>query len=139
MELPRSVLVITGRHRPHLLMTLWFSLISGAVFLLGAPRPPSMGDTWLVTMWAALLVTSGVVGLWGCYTRHNIMRALGLERAGMLVGAGAVIGYAVQVYTINGHRALFSAGFCAGWAIANVVRALQISNDLRKLRGERRA
>lgn len=139
MELPHPILIVTGRERPHLLMTLWFSLVSGAVFLLGAPRPPSMGDTWLVTMWAVLLVTSGSVGLLGCYTRRNIRRALGLERAGMLIGAGAVIGYAVQVYATNGHRALFSAGFCAGWAIANVVRALQISNDLRKLGGARRA
>ena len=120
-------------------MTLWFSLVAGAVFILGAPVPPSMGDTGLVAIWAWLLLLSGVVGLTGCYSRGNLKRALGLERGGMLLGAGAVIGYAVQVYTINGGRALFSAGFCAGWAIANVVRALQISNDLRKLKGERRA
>lgn len=139
MDLPRPILIITGRNRPHLLMTLWFSLVAGAVFILGAPVPPSMGDTGLVAIWAWLLLLSGVVGLTGCYSRGNLKRALGLERGGMLLGAGAVIGYAVQVYTINGGRALFSAGFCAGWAIANVVRALQISNDLRKLKGERRA
>lgn len=139
MELPRPVLIITGRHRPHLLMTLWFSLVSGAVFVLGAPVPPSMGDSSLVAVWAWLLLLSGVVGLVGCYTRLNVRRGLGLERAGMLIGAGAVVGYAIQVYTVNGQRALFSAGFCAGWAIANVVRALQVSNDLRKLRGGRRA
>lgn len=139
MELPRPILIITGRDRPHLLMTLWFSLVSGAVFVLGAPVPPSMGDSALVVIWAWLLLVSGVVGLTGCYTRRNIKRALGLERAGMLVGAGAVIGYAVQVYAVNGQRALFSAGFCAGWAIANVVRTLQISHDLRKLRGGHRA
>lgn len=139
MELPRPILIITGRNRPHLLMTLWFSLVAGGVFVLGAPVPPSMGDTGLVAIWAWLLLLSGVVGLAGCYGRGNLRRGLGLERAGMLLGAGAVIGYAVQVYTVNGNRALFSAGFCAGWAIANVVRALQISNDLRQLRGERRA
>lgn len=139
MELPRPILIITGRDRPHLLMTLWFSLLSGAVFVLGAPVPPSMGGSGLVAVWAWLLLLSGLVGLVGCYTRRNLKRALGLERAGMLIGAGAVIGYAVQVYTVNGNRALFSAGFCAGWVIANVVRALQISNDLRKLRGGRRA
>ncbi len=139
MELPRPILIITGRNRPHLLMTLWFSLVSGLVFVLGAPIPPSMGSSDLVAVWAWLLLLSGAIGLTGCYTRHNLKRGLGLERAGMLAGAGAVIGYAIQVYMINGNRALFSAGFCAGWAIANVVRALQISNDLRKVRGAHRA
>lgn len=139
MELPRPILIITGRNRPHLLMTLWFSLVSGLIFVMGAPVPPSMGDSDLVGVWAWLLLLSGLVGLVGCYTRRNLKRGLGLERAGMLIGAGAVIGYAVQVYALNGQRALFSAGFCAGWAIANVVRVLQISNDLRKLRGGHRA
>lgn len=138
----RPIVIIGGRRRPHELLLLLFSLFAGAAFLLGAPRPNSMGDSVgepLVTLWAVGLFVAGAVGLWGCYTRNNVTRGLLLERAGMLLSAGAVLGYAAQVLSINGERAGFAGGFCIAWAVANVVRSLQISNDLRSLRGVTRA
>jgi hypothetical protein len=133
----RPIIVITGRGRPHELLFLAYPLVTGAAFLLGAPRPSSMGDelgaVWGY-VWAVGLLLSGVVGLVGCFWRRDLIRGLLLERAGMLFGAAAALGYATQVYNVNGGRSLFGAGFCVAWAVANMVRAVQISNDLRSLR-----
>lgn len=142
MEPTSQIVIIGGRRRPHELMLLLFSLVAGAAMLLGAPRPNSMTEemnTTLVTLWAVGLFLGGLIGIWGCYTRNNLARGLLLERAGELISAGAAFGYAMQVVSINGGRAGFAAGFCIAWAVANVVRSLQISNDLRSLRGGRRA
>lgn len=139
---PAHIVIIGGRRRPHELMLLLFSMVAGAFMLLGAPRPNSMSekmDSRLVTLWAVGLFAGGLIGIWGCYTRNNLKRGLLLERAGEMISAGAAFGYAMQVWSVNGDKAAFAAGFCIAWAVANVVRSLQISNDLRSLRGGSRA
>lgn len=142
MEPSAPIIIIAGRRRPHELLLLLFSMVAGASMLLGAPRPNSMReemDTTLVTLWAIGLFLGGLIGLWGCYTRRNLARGLLLERAGELISGAAAFGYAMQVVSVNGGKAGFAAGFCIAWAVANVVRSLQISNDLRSLRGGRSA
>ena len=137
---PTPIIILTGKRRPHELMLLGFSILSGVAFLLGAPRPASMGSemggTW-VDLWAASLAISGAVGLLGCYWKDNLRQGLLLERSGMLIGAAAVFGYAMQVYSYNGTKALFAGGFCLAWAFSNVARSLQIGKDLDSLRGAR--
>ncbi len=132
----RPIIVVTGSRRPHELLLLAFSLIAGLAFLLGAPRPASMGDSmgdWFTTLWAFGLLFTGLIGLVGSFWRGSVARGLLLERSAMLLGAGAAMGYAIQVYSTNGGRSLFAAGFCFFWALANVARAVQISNDLRSM------
>ena len=135
----RPVVVVTGKRRPHEVFLLASSLILGVLFLLGAPRPPSVDHVWF-PWWATALAGSGAMALIGCYWRRNLWMALALERAGLLFNACCCFVYAVMVVSHNGWRALFAAWFFASWVVADVVRSLQISNDLRSLgRGIRAA
>lgn len=138
---PRPIIIITGKQRHHEQLLLAFSVVAGVAFLLGAPRSAvtQQLDEALVNVWAAGLAVSGVVGLAGCFWRNNLGRGLLLERSGMLIGAAAVFGFAVQVYAVAGGRGLFTSGFYLAWALANVARSLQISKDLRDTRGARGA
>lgn len=138
---PRPIIIISGKHRHHELLLLAFSVLAGVAFLLGAPRSAvtQQLDETLVNVWAVGLTVSGVVGLLGCFWRNNLERSLLLERSGLLIGAGAVLGFAMQVYSVAGGRGLFTAGFYLAWALANVARSLQIGKDLRDMRGARDA
>jgi len=131
----RPVIVVTGRHRPHEQLLLAYGTFSGAIYLLGAPPPSSLVAViphWLVLLWSAGLVVSGVVGLIGCWWRGA--RGLQLEQGGMLVGAGSLLIYVVSAFTFAGPRALFAAGVVLMWAAANVWRAVQCHRDLRQIR-----
>lgn len=136
------ILILTGSHRPHHVLLLAYSLVVGLVFMLGAPRPESVTSQLsspFVDLWFAGLVASGLIGLVGCFWRGGMRRGLMLERSAMLIGAGSVFGYAWSVAQL-GTQAIFTAGSCAAWGIANLVRVYQIGRDLRALgEGEREA
>lgn len=131
----RPVFILMGRGRPHLVMLLLFSLGVGLAYLLGLPQPRSvaenLGDPFQF-MWSVGLVVSGLVGLSGAFWRGDIGTGLMLERAGMLIGAGSVFGYAWTV-SQAGTSSSFAAGFCLAWGVANLVRAYGIGKDLRNL------
>ena len=108
----RPIVAVTGRQRPHELLLLAWSLLSGAVYLLGAPPPGSITallPTWEVHAWAAGLLASGVVGLVGCLWPWDRGLGLGLELGGMLLGAAALVLYDFAVLSVGGWRALFSS------------------------------
>jgi hypothetical protein len=132
----RPVVVVTGRHRPHEQLLLAYGTFSGAIYLLGAPPPTSLAAVtphWLVLLWSAGLVISGVVGLVGCWLRAE--RGLRLELGGMMVGAGSLLIYVVSVFAFAGPRALFAGGVVGMWAAADLWRAWQCHRDLREIRG----
>lgn len=137
MATPRPVLVVTGRHRPHELLLLLFSLVSGLAYTLGSPPPQSVAasiDPWLVRAWSAGLLMSGAVGLLAALLPLPEDRALGLELGAMLIGAGALVLAAAAIFSSAGARGAFGAGVCAFWAAANMVRAFQVIRDLREVR-----
>lgn len=130
----RPLVVVSGRHRPHELLLLAVSLVIGVAYTIGAPPPESIAallPAWALHVWSAGLALSGVVGLVGALTRRPW--SLGVEQAGMLIGAGALIWYTAALTTL-GLPALFAGTICAGWAAANIVRALQIRRDMRGAR-----
>jgi len=118
--------VIPGRHRPHEILRLAVSVVTGAAYTFGAPAPGSLAALlpgWAVLVWSVGLALSGLVGLVG------VLWSLRLEAAGMLTGAGALVWYTAAVGQL-GWRALFAALISLAWAGANVWRAVQIRGDL---------
>lgn len=129
----RPVVLVTGRHRPHELLLLAVSVVLGAAYLLGSPPPASIASLmprWVVDVWAAGLVVSGVAGLVGCFWRQDIVLGLGLEMGGMLIGAGAILIYCVAVIAVTGLAGAFTASLTGAWMAANLIRAGQIRRDL---------
>lgn len=127
----RPVVVISGHHRPHELLLLAVSLLTGLAFTIGAPPPTSVAALmpgWALHVWSLGLAVSGAVGLAGALTRQPW--SLQVEQAGMLLGAAALVWYGAAVAPY-GWRALFAGGIALAWAAANLTRALQIRTDLR--------
>jgi hypothetical protein len=124
----RPVVILTGRHRPHQAFLLLVSVVTGFAYTVGAPPPASVTALlphWAVLVWAGGLVVSGIVGLIGTFGR-----ALQVEQASMLLGAGALMWYTLAVVQF-GWRGLFAASITIAWAMANLARAAQIRRDLR--------
>lgn len=127
----RPLIVVSGRHRPHELLLLGVSIITGVAYTIGAPPPQSIAALlpgWALHIWSAGLAVSGLLGLTGALARRAW--ALQVEQAGMLLGAGALVWYTVAVAPF-GWRALFAGLISVAWALANLVRAAQIRRDLR--------
>lgn len=127
----RPLVVVSGRHRPHELLLLAVSVITGAAYTVGAPPPTSVAalmPTWALHVWSAGLVISGALGLVGALTRRGW--SLAVEQAGMLIGAAALVWYVGAVVPF-GWRGLFAGLISMAWAAANLARAVQIRNDLR--------
>lgn len=127
----RPVVVVTGRHRPHELLLLAVSLVTGVAYTIGAPPPASVAallPSWALHVWTWGLAVSGAVGLVGALTSRSW--SLQAEQSGMLIGAGALIWYAAALAPF-GWRALFTSTICVAWAAANLARAAQIRRDLK--------
>lgn len=126
----RPLIVVSGRHRPHELLLLAVSVVTGLAYTVGAPPPASVAALlpgWALHVWSAGLVVSGVVGLAGALSRR--WWSLQVEQAGMLIGAASLIWYTAAVVPF-GWRALLAGAISVAWATANVARALQIRRDL---------
>jgi hypothetical protein len=120
-------LVIAGRHRPHEILFLVVSVVTGVAYTIGAPPANSLAaslPSWALSVWAVGLAASGVIGLIG------VLWSMRFEAAGMLIGAAALVWYVAAVVPF-GWRALFAGLISAAWAGANLWRALQIYRDLR--------
>jgi hypothetical protein len=127
--------VFTGRHRPHEVMIIIWSLAVAVIHFATQPPPNSLDTAypaWLVGAWYLLLGAGGFVGLAGLWLR-SILISLYLERASMIaIAAGAAI-YALAVFYVGGWRALVAGGLIACWSAASAWRAGQIILDLRRV------
>lgn len=127
----RPLVVVSGRHRPHEILLLAVSLVTGVAYTIGAPPPASVSallPAWALHIWSAGLVASGVIGLAGTLSRR--WWSLQVEQAGMLIGAASLIWYTAAVVPF-GWKALLAGLISVAWALANVARAVQIRRDLR--------
>ncbi|HEU4422074.1 MAG TPA: hypothetical protein VFR67_05980 [Pilimelia sp.] len=134
--------VLTGRHRPHQVLFLVFSVLAGAAFFAGA-RPPSsleqLVPAWVLWTWYALLLTSGVVGL-AALIPADAYRALVMERAAMVGQTVAPALYTVALASTGQPAAFFAATSVLAWGAASAWRGWQVNRGIRALRqvGERR-
>lgn len=125
-------MVLSGRHRPHELLLLVVSVVTGVAYTCGARPPQSIATAlpgWAVAVWSVGLAASGAIGLLGALTSRQW--SLQVEQAAMLLGAAALVWYCAAVAQV-GWRALFPAAISLGWATANVVRFGQIRRDMRR-------
>jgi hypothetical protein len=128
----RTLVIVSGRHRPHEVLLLAWSLIFGVSGLASAPAPGSivaMVPPWEVGAWSAMLAGSGAVGLVGISLRRS-QAGTWLELAGMLFGSAATLMYCVAVVVAAGSRGMFAAGLVAAWTLANLWRACQLCREL---------
>lgn len=130
----RPVVVVSGKLRPHEILLLAVSLLTGLAYTIGAPPPASVAALlpgWAVLVWAVGLACSGVLGLTAVIARARW--SLQVEQASMLLGAAALVWYSAAAGAV-GLRGLSAAAVYAAWAAANVARAVQIRADLRGAR-----
>lgn len=130
----RQVVIVTGRHRPHEILFLALSVVTGLAYTFGAPPPNSLAALlpgWALAVWAIGLALSGAVGLVGIWLRRPA--GLHIEQGAMLLGTAALVWYTAGVIGLAGWRGLFAGGVSVAWAVANLVRAWQIQRDLRSV------
>lgn len=128
--------VILGRGRAHEVLLLAVSVVVGVAYTVGAPRPGSIAAELhpiVFRGWAAAMLVTGAAGLAGCFWRTRIETALGVERGAMVGQFGALIVYAAVIVAYAGVHGLIGAAIVVGWAVANLIRAGQITGDLRRL------
>jgi len=131
------VVVIVGRQRAHEVLLLAMSVIIGVAYIIGGPPPRSLAALLHPAVfkgWAVLMLITGAAGLVGCLYRGRVETALGIERGAMTAQFGALLIYATVLFAYAGMSALLAGLITAGWAAADLARAVQISRDLRRLR-----
>lgn len=127
-------LVRTGRHQPHEVLLLVFSILGGLAFLLGADAPSTLERALpaaVVTTWRWSLLVSGTLGLVGCYWRGYVVTGLLIERGAMLMAAATGLLYIVALFSVAGLAAVGAGIYTTAYAVACIIRAGQISRDLR--------
>lgn len=131
-----TLVVVTGRRRPHEFFLLVASIPLGVGMLATRTAPQSviaLMPRWVVTAWAAALVVSGVVGVAALFWQGDTLRALRAESGALLVNAGALASFAIAAFVVNGWRAWFAGGYFVAWAAADVARSIQIRRDVIEL------
>lgn len=124
--------VVTGRHRPHEVTFLVYSMLLGLAFVVGARAPGSIEavlPAWLRWAWYVLLLVSGAVGVAGVLLR-DVYNALILERTAMWGQAAAWGVYALAIFALGGWRGLAAGGLCLSLAVASVWRLRQVIREI---------
>ena len=127
--------VVTGRHRPHEVMFLVFSLLIGAAFVAGLKPPGTVEQlipAWIHWVWYGLLLASGCAGVVS-FARRDPYRALTLERAAMWGQIVAPLVYAVVLLAYGHQRVAFVAGFMFAWSAASAWRLWQVNREITAL------
>lgn len=131
-----TTIVVTGRHRPHEVLFLALSALSGCAFVAGVKPPTTLErlvPAWVLWTWYLLLLSSGVIGL-ASLVLADTYRALVLEQAAMTGQAAAPLLYGLALVASQNTAAAFAVAFCLTWAGASVWRGRQVRNELRALR-----
>lgn len=127
-----------GRHRPHEVLLLAVSVYLGVIYAVGAPPPGSLSallPLWIFKTWAVVLLLSGVFGLVGCFWPWRADVGLEVERGALVMQTGGLLLYTAVVFTFAGWPAMAAGAITVAWAIANGVRAAQVTRLLRPLKG----
>jgi hypothetical protein len=132
----RRLVVLTSRRHPHELMLLVVSVLQGAAYAIGQPRPNSVAvllPPVVVTAWYVLLLVSGVVGLTGNLWPGHLDTALRLRLSGNFLAAAPAAVYGITLLAFGGLRGSFAASIVLAWAGACMWRAWQLRADLRQI------
>jgi len=139
----RPLTLVSGRHPIAVLMLVW-SVIAGVLYLFGSPPPASITQSLPATVvyaWYALLTIGSTVALIGVFGRaaplERLVTSLLIERLGLTpLGVGALV-WAIAIFAVGGTRGLGSGGLTAAYGAACLIRTLQITRYLRRIRTAR--
>ena len=124
---------IRGSRHPHELAFVVAALLLGAAGVLFFARIATTNVRMLPTLWGYILfggmAVLSAVTLVGVFV-HSVVGAL-LERAGLISLALFLLAYGVGFLAVAGWRGVGPAVFVTAFAVANVVRARQISRAVR--------
>lgn len=130
----RQTILVLSRQKPHTVLLLFASFVSGLLYVAGWGRSPSLDATdphWLGAAWAWASLLSGLLGLAGIlWQRFNVVRGLMIERGALLIQASLLVAYAGALLTFNGSAASIPVITALAWAGANVWEARNMKRDL---------
>jgi hypothetical protein len=112
---------------------------SGVAYFFGPP-PGSVATLLpggLASLWYGSLALGGATGLVSAAWPDALTGVL-IERAAMWPLGMATLAYSVALVALAHLVALFTAGLVAGFGVAAILRALQITRELRSVRAASR-
>ena len=132
--MPRS-LVLRSANSPFQILTVVACLISGVAGLF--PHEPSGVIDQLANggtqIWYVGLIIGAAIALGGRF--FQLPMSLLVERVGLFLLAGLMLGYGVGIYLVVGWERARTAGvIIAAFGVACAVRSWQIGRDLERLR-----
>jgi hypothetical protein len=140
MTVPRPVIVITGRQRPHERALSIIAVLLGGLYVAGeflgpvrvSPPRAIAGflGAWAVGPWAVVMLAGGVACLAGSYWpgRHDV--GLKVEQASQLAQAAATMLVAVGALVVAGVGGIVGAAAFGAWSWACLERTWGIGKDL---------
>lgn len=135
----RQTIVVLSRQKPHLVLFLVLSILSGVAYLTGSPdATPGQGDLppYVSAVWAWALLVTGSLGVAGIlWQRWYVLRGMYLERSALLLQASGVTVYAGFLSAYQPDDWLISAVAGGVWAVINVWEARLIKRDLGMIEG----
>lgn len=139
MQPDHPPILVLSRKKPHLILLLVLSVLSGLSIFAGGADEPQMPN-WLSHSWAAFLIISGSLALIAHLQRWDRERGMHVERGSLTIQAAAVIAYALTLPTYFGWGAPTMITFlaAAAWSGANLWEVKLISGDLQLIKAVRR-
>lgn len=131
------MVLVLSRQKPHLILFLVLSLLSGIGYLASDPKEnPGSGKlpAHVSSTWAWLLVVTGLIGLAGIvWQRWHVERGMLVERGALLLQSGAVVVYAGFLAGYHPPQWALSVTAAAVWSGINIWEARLIKRDLGRL------
>jgi hypothetical protein len=135
----RPLLVNSGRQPFELALLAMCVVVGLAGLLTGSSSPVTQfilgSNAW---MWNASLVIGGALTILVVFLK-NVVTSLLAERVGMVVLATLFLSFGFAVVFLFMSNAIISGGFVIAYGVAASARAIQISNDLNKIRAAAKA
>jgi hypothetical protein len=125
------------------LLIAWLCLGTGLPMALGAPAPMSLQRAlphWLINCWGGTLFLGGLLIVVGIGLRHRhpstarLATGLRVEVAGLMpLAAGSAV-FGIVIAAAGGWRGMFAAGTYVMFAVACLLRSVEVRDAERGLR-----
>jgi hypothetical protein len=128
-----SLTAIPPSRHPFQLWCLLACILGGAGNLVDSKSAINqLLPHYIVVIWALTLMLSGILGIWGAFSRDRINGLL-LERAGLTTLGTAAIAYGAGIAVVAGQPAIFSGALTASIGIASLWRVAHVNRELKVL------